>query len=156
MDGLQKTTQRNMTKTYNRNKEWTNNETKAAATWLDSDAARRDQWKQRAFECIECAPRHPRVLNGSWAVSEAPLYELSRWLGEEALPSVAGMNSAWIDLAVLAYERIDWWEIASHYLAQLPESRHCYVPFHPVHGDGPIDPLEGDQYASNADGSLDE
>jgi hypothetical protein len=147
-----------MTNQDNRTSRWTNDETRAAATWLDRDTARQAEWLEKARQCIEYAAEHPKVIDGSWTVNEAPLYELSQWLDEEALPSISDINPVWTDLAVLAYERIDWWEIANHYLSQVPHVGHGYMPFHPVYGqtDMSIDPLEGDQYVPASYGPEDE
>ncbi len=137
-----------------RNDRWTNEETRTIAKWLNRDAARETVWKDRARQCIENARLHPRVIDGSWTLNEAPLYEFSQWLGDEALPSIDDIAPVWHDLAILAHDRIDWWQIANDYLTRVPQLACRYEPFHPVHGqlDIAIDPLAGDQYVPDSYG----
>jgi hypothetical protein len=86
--------------------------------WLDGNTETKAHWIELARQCIAGASSHPRVLDVSWDLADAPRYILSQWLDDEALPSWSGnLDSIYHDLLGSAWLRVNWWEIADRYLA---------------------------------------
>ena len=96
---------------------WTNYETWAVALWIDN----KQGTAERALEMAQEYAAEPTInkLTGR----DQTAYQLGKaireWVEEEMLPAI-GEASLQADLLGAAVSEVNWYEIAEHYLSDLP------------------------------------
>lgn len=100
-------------KTYNG---WTNYETWNVNLWLDNEEGSYRDCKERAEEFVKANfdPENPKDLDQAYG-------DMSKYLEsmiDEFMPEVTGMFA---DLLGHALSRVDWYEIATHYIDDVAE-----------------------------------
>lgn len=91
---------------------WTNYETWLVNLWMDNDQGSQEYWQETAQECMQDAIDG----NDTSDVRALATYNLSERMKEqheEFTPETTGVYS---DLLSSALGRVDWYEIAKHYM----------------------------------------
>jgi hypothetical protein len=102
---------------------WTNYETWVTALWLDNDQASQDYWREAARESRDTAPVASQVEEGTWTVDQAARFTLADRLKEEVSEGtpVTEETSLYADLLGAALQRVNWHEMADHWLDNLDD-----------------------------------
>ena len=97
---------------------WTNCETWTTAFWLVNDRATHCYWKEATRECKVFSPSAGQVTKGCWTIEEAARFWLADRLKDEvAERSPINEGGLYANLLGAALQRVNWLEIADHYLA---------------------------------------
>ena len=96
---------------------WTNYETWAVALWIDNDQGTQEQALEMAREYA--AELWINKLTGRDQTAYQFGKALQDWVEEDMLPAI-GEASLQADLLGAAVSEVNWFEIAEHYLADLP------------------------------------
>ena len=96
---------------------WTNYETWAVALWIDNEQGTSERAREMAQEFAE----EPQInkLTGRDQTAYQLGKAINEWVEEEMLPAI-GEASLQADLLGAAVSEVNWYEIAEHYLADLP------------------------------------
>ena len=96
---------------------WTNYETWAVALWIDNE----QYTAERALEMAREYASEPNInkLTGRDQTAYQLGKALREWVEEDMLPGL-GDASLQADLIGAAVSEVNWYEIAEHYLADLP------------------------------------
>ena len=96
---------------------WTNYETWAVALWIDNEQGTAERAREMTREYAE-APSINKLTG-----RDQTAYQLGKaireWVEEEMLPAI-GEASLQADLLGAAVSEVNWYEIAEHYLSDLP------------------------------------
>ena len=97
---------------------WTNYETWATALWLDNDEGTQSYWREATQDARENAPMLSQVTENIWTVEQAARYSLADRIKEEVSEgtSVTEEASLYADLLGAALQKVNWQEIADHWL----------------------------------------
>lgn len=91
--------------------DWTNDQTRRVALWMDNEQATYEQWTQRATELLEDHECDKDAAAADLAE------EMKCEFTEEADGS--GLSGALAELLTNALEMVHWGELADHYLADI-------------------------------------
>ena len=96
---------------------WTNYETWAVALWIDNEQGTSERARELAQEFAE----EPQInkLTGRDQTAYQLGKAINEWVEEEMLPAI-GEASLQADLLGAAVSEVNWYEIAEHYLSDLP------------------------------------
>ena len=107
---------------------WTNYETWAVALWIDNEEWSQERAQEIARDARREGPEHVNVKSGIWDAARAEVYilsdELKTWVRDTPpddggmLPDLGATLAS--DLLGAAVSEVNWYEIAEHYLADLP------------------------------------
>jgi len=98
---------------------WENRETWLVSLHLENDEPSCRYWLSQAEQCQQAAPHVEQVGNGIWMVKQAVQFVMANQL-EEQLSELAIQNSEGLygDLLLTALGRVNWEEIAEHWLVK--------------------------------------
>lgn len=98
---------------------WTNYETWAVALWLDNEEGSQRYWQERAEEQI-------RDASGDRDEAKSRLADELKDQHEEANPVPGG--TVFSDLMSAALSKVDWYEIAGHYVDEVEIEEEGVTP----------------------------
>ncbi|QDT52800.1 hypothetical protein Pan44_08120 [Caulifigura coniformis] len=100
---------------------WTNYETWATALWLDNDAGSYAFWNAEARDCWEAAPASQHVRELGFSRGKAATLELGNRLKSAIHDQSPELGAClYSDLLWAALSEVQWFEIAEHYINELP------------------------------------
>ena len=102
---------------------WTNYETWVTALWLDNEQATQDYWREVARMCRADGRAALEANKTISTVDQAARLFLVERLQEEVAETtpLTDKSSLYADLLGAALERVNWYEIADHWLENLDD-----------------------------------
>ena len=101
---------------------WTNYETWAVALWIDNDYSSYRYWQEQARRQHSEATSSELVSKGTYTIAESARHALAAQLKVE-ITDASPLTDAtlYADLLSAAFDEVDWYEIAEHFLGDLVE-----------------------------------